>query len=169
MRNRGRKTAIIFAAFCALLFTALPRTLIAQVVTETTNPTSDTLDIRGSKAATWSGGGANVISLQGTVVITADRTRITADSAVIWLSPIPGSVLDEQQADIALIGNASLQQQDVTRSGDQLFVTINVRGKILLTTDERLTQDQSDSPLYHDAALLRPADRFSARFGAGGE
>jgi len=166
----GLKFIICIAAVFCTLFGLAGESARGQIITDTSNATSETIDLRGSRAQTWSNGTDNIIRLEGPVSITADHTQITADNAVIWLTPVPDSILGEQQVDISLLGNANLQQDSITRSGDQLFVTLNVRGAIHLTVADRVTEDQSDSPLYQAASLLRPADHFppgTAPVGSG--
>jgi hypothetical protein len=158
--SRGQKFILAIAAICLTLLPAFQPSARAQILTGTSNTTSETIDMRGSRAQTWSNGTDNIIRLEGPVTITADQTLITTDNAVIWLTPVPNSILGEQQVDIALVGNASLTQGSNVRTGDQLFVTLDVRGAIHLTVADRVTQDMTDSPLYQAACLLRPADHF---------
>jgi lipopolysaccharide export system protein LptA len=165
----GPKFIICIAALFFTLFAFIPTPARAQIITGTSNPTSEYIDLRGTRAQTWANGWDNIIQLQGPVTITADHTRVTADNAVIWLTPVPNSILGEQQVDISLIGNANLQQDTIIRSGDQLFVTLDVRGAIHLTVADRVTEDQSSSPLYQAAALLRPADHFPPGGAPAGE
>ncbi len=160
MPKHGVKIAVLLAAIGAVLPILSPAPTLAQIAAETTNPVSESLDIRTGKAFTWADATSNIAQLTGPVVINADHTRITADNVVMWLTLVPNSVLGEQDVDLSLIGHATVQQQDNTRSGDQMFVTLRIRGSIRLTADDRLTQDQSASQLYKDASLLRPADRF---------
>jgi hypothetical protein len=124
-------------------------------------PPSESLQIRAGRAATWDAGGTNVMELLGApqatggVVIDLDRTHMTADNAVVWLSASVGGQPDEQNVTIALLGHAQLQQPEVTRSGDRLIVSAKVRGKISLTADERIASNDSNSLLYQDALDLR--------------
>jgi hypothetical protein len=149
--------AVLFCSFIA----CFQQPARAQIITGSSNETSETIDLRGSKAQTWSNGTDNIIRLEGPVTITADQTIIAADNSVIWLTPVPNSILGEQQVDISLLGNASVTQDSINRTGDQLFVTLNVRGAIHLTASDRTTEDLTDSPLYQAACLLRPADHFA--------
>lgn len=119
-------------------------------------PPSDYLLINADRASTWTDGPTSVIQVQGPVTIQTDRGKLTADRAVIWLTPLPNTVLDQMRAEIALLGNASLEQQQVVRSGDSLFVTTQVRGTVRITAEQRLAQDLSDSDLYRDASAMRP-------------
>ncbi|HMB94725.1 MAG TPA: hypothetical protein VKK61_01665, partial [Tepidisphaeraceae bacterium] len=136
--------------------TLLPISAFAQY-----QPPSDYLTINADRASTWTDGPTNVVQLQGPVTIQTDRAKLTADRAVIWLTPVPNSVLDEQTAEIALIGNASVEQPQVTRSGDSLYVTTEVQGNIRVTANDRIAQNLSDSDLYHVASALRPLNNVA--------
>ncbi len=165
MPSCGRKLNLCIATalsiLCLLQFDPALIPARAQVVGETSGTSSETIDLHSSRAQTWSNGPDNIIRLEGPVSIKADTAQMSADNAVAWLTAVPNSILGEQQVDIALIGNANLVQDGITRSGDQLFVTLNVRGAIRLTAADRVTQDQSATPLYQAATLLRPADHFA--------
>ena len=114
--------------------------------------TSDNLIVRADRATTWvdpAGAARNVVQLEGNVVIELDRTRMTADRAVVWLSPTRGSLLEEQDAQIALLGNVALDQQNqVQRGGDRLFVTATVRGVVRVTADARDVGNRENSETY---------------------
>src|SRR4051794_40346088 len=122
--------------------------------------TSDNLIIKADRATTWldpQNRGTNIVQLEGNVTIELDRTRMTADRAVVWLAPTKGSLLEEHDAQVALIGNATLDQQNqVQRSGDRLFVTATVRGVVRVTADKRDVGNQENSELYQAAKSLRP-------------
>ena len=147
-----------------LIVSTFPSHAAAQVITDVGSSVSETLDVHAGKGQTWhsgdENGGEDIIRLEGPVFIGADHAVLKADNAVAWFTPVPGSVLGEQRVDVSLVGNASVQQDGNTRSGDALLVTLNVRGAIRLTVDERTTDNRSDSPLYQQAALLRPTDHF---------
>ncbi|MDB5302731.1 MAG: hypothetical protein JWM97_280 [Phycisphaerales bacterium] len=136
---------------CALAFFAAP--VHAQY-----QPPSEKLILTGKSAATWADGPTNIIQLTGPVTIELDRAKLSADGAVVWLSPINQQNLEIQNAQIALIGNARLEetQARTTRSGPSLFVTAQVRGNaIRIIADERIAKDQSRSDLYRQAQALR--------------
>jgi lipopolysaccharide export system protein LptA len=136
----------------ALLALALfPLAVFAQY-----QPPSDYLQISADRASTWTDGPTNVVQLQGPITIQTDRAKLTADRAVIWLTPPANSILDQQRAEIALIGNASVEQPEATRTGDSLYVSTDVRGAIRITANERVSQNLSDSDLFHAASALRP-------------
>lgn len=108
-------------------------------------------------ASTWlDTGETNVIVIDGPVTIVADRVELSAASAVVWIRPSPGEVLDQSRAEIALVGAARMTQGQIEREGERLFVTMNVRGTIRITAAKRVTRNLSTSPLYENALLLRP-------------
>ena len=134
-------------------------------MTDISSAISETLDVHASKAQTWHGGsdenhGDDVVRLEGPVTINADHSLLKGDNAVAWFTPVDNSVLGEQRVDVSLLGAASVQQDGITRSGETLFVTLRVRGAVRLTVDDRTTLDRSDTPLYQQAALLRPTEHF---------
>ncbi|MDP9172919.1 MAG: LPS assembly protein LptD [Planctomycetota bacterium] len=118
--------------------------------------TSEKLLITAKTADTWVDGQNNIVQLRGPVSIEMDDETLTADDAVIWLTPVPGGLLQEQEARIALIGNAVLTARDnhVTRSGPRLLVSSTLRGTIQLTAD-RNARDRSGSNLYRQALSFR--------------
>lgn len=153
-----------FSAIALLLWLVIP---VARVSGQY-QPPSDFLSISGSRASTWTAGSTNVIQLQGPVTIQTDRAKMSADRAVIWLTPLPGTVLDQERAEIALIGNVSLEQQQpqISRSGDALFVTTEVRGTVRLVNTPRSAEDLSETDLFRDASTMRPIQNA---IGARGE
>jgi hypothetical protein len=129
-----------------------------------TQPPSDRLLVDATLAYTWTDGDVDIIQLQGPVNIRLDRMQLQADGAVIWLTAEPGLVIGQERATIALIGNASVKEpvRGITRSGDQLLVSVAVRGDILITAVQCVTGDQSQTPLYAQAAQLRAASAPTA-------
>jgi hypothetical protein len=122
--------------------------------------TSEKLLVSASSAVTWSQDATSIIQLQGAVRIEMDDLTCTADQAVLWLSPEPGGLLGEQQADIVLMGNAVLhsRENNVTRSGDNLIVSAGVRGTIRISSDQPLTSlEESDGAIYRQAQAIRAA------------
>jgi lipopolysaccharide assembly outer membrane protein LptD (OstA) len=120
-------------------------------------PPSEILLIDGKSASTWVSDQVNVIQIDGPVKIELDHATLTASNAVIWLSPAPGAVIEQQRAEIALIGDATIKQRDITRSGDHLLVSAVIRGAgtISITADERLARNLSDSELFKTATHVR--------------
>jgi hypothetical protein len=103
-----------------------------------------------ARATTWTEEGTNVVMLEGPgVAIDLDRTRMTADRAVVWIRPTKGTLLQEQSAEIALLGNYTLDQQgQVRQSGERLLVTAQVRGVVRVTANDRRVGRAENSELY---------------------
>ena len=116
---------------------------------------SDTLAINGDGATTWTDGNTNVIQIQGHVVITTDDATFSADNAVIWIGPKPNAVLDEQLAEISLVGNAKIVNGQATRTNEQLYASEEIRGHITFY-GERMTKDSSNTDTYKQASAMRP-------------
>jgi len=121
---------------------------------------SQWLLITAGSASTRQQGEGSIVEAQENVTIELDRAKLSADSAVIWL---PGSAgpNQPQQAQIALIGHASVAQKGATRSGDRLFVTADVSGTIRLTA-ERQNPPAEPSELYRHAEALRDLTQTAA-------
>lgn len=121
---------------------------------------SDNLVARAKRATTWvdaTNPATNVVQLEGGVRLELDRTTLSADQVVVWLTPVKGAVLEDTEATIALIGNATLEQPgQLARSGDRLLVTATVRGMIRVTADERKVGNLEAGDLYKLAAAMRP-------------
>jgi lipopolysaccharide export system protein LptA len=117
---------------------------------------SEQLQISADTAATWDKAGEQVVSLEGPVKIVLDQATLTAKQAVIWLSRTPGPG-NRDQAQIALIGDAKVVQKDATRSGERLFVTVLVTGKIRFSAEARVDEDRSNTEIYAIAEGLRRA------------
>ena len=117
---------------------------------------SETLLASATTAFTWSHGEATFVELRGNVWIELDNVKCAADDAVIRLTPQPGGLLDEQEAQIVLLGNAQLWATDnhVTRSAPQLLVSMEVRGTPRLIAQARNSRDMSDTPLFLQADAI---------------
>lgn len=134
----------------ALLF-GLPLAAHAQ-----SEAPADQLLIKASKAYTWSSEETSIVQLEGPVTIELDKNKLSAKSAVIWITPLKGTVGDEQRAEIALIGEANLTQPTgIVRGGQRLFVNARLRGDVRLDAP-RLGGDRSASDLYKEAMSMRP-------------
>ena len=128
---------------------------------------SENLLIRGTRAASWNDGPTNILQLDGPATVDLDQTHLSADSAIVWLTPARGSVLQEQRAEIALVGHASLSQPEgVSRSGETLFVTAIIRGTVRVTADRRVVANLSESDLYKRAVTFRPIEPVPTARGA---
>src|SRR5439155_619324 len=73
-------------------------------------PPSDQLIINAPKATTWSEGNTSVIQIDVPVSIELDETKMTARSAVIWLTPLEGALAGQHRVEIVLVGDAKLNQ-----------------------------------------------------------
>jgi lipopolysaccharide assembly outer membrane protein LptD (OstA) len=118
-------------------------------------PSSETLDITASQALTWSQDGAIVMQLSGPLRIEVGGAVLQADSGVIWLSEVETGVFDARRAQIALIGNASIERNGATRTGPNLIATATIRDRVRITANERFSRDASQSELYRTADALR--------------
>lgn len=128
---------------------------------------SERLVINAAVAATWDQDGESIVALEGPVSIELDEATLSARRAVIWLRPEPGrgGQPRRQRAEIALVGDARVTQKDATRSGERLFVTSLVTGRIRFTAEQRIEDDRSDTELYEIAAALRGANVGAAADG----
>ena len=118
-------------------------------------PPTETFKITAEVASTWDAGISHVVQLTGGVSIQTDDATMSAQSAVIWLSPVPGELRGQQRAEIALIGDAKLQHAQASRSGGRLFVTALLRGQPQLSVQRSAIEDASNSDLYRAADELR--------------
>ncbi len=140
---------------------ALPFVVAACVSTARADftQTSEKLLISASSATNWTDGPTNILQLDGPVSIITDDVTCSAKQAVIWFTPMRGGQLQEQQVDIALIGDATLHSSDnhLTRTGPKLLVNLIVRGTIQLSSQAKVAQDLSKSKLFADAKAIRAA------------
>jgi hypothetical protein len=125
---------------------------------------SEQLLISTNTAATWLRDGESVVALDGPVTIELENATLTARQAVIWLRPAPGAG-QGRRAEIALVGDARVVQRDATRSGERLFVTSLVSGRIRFTAESRVEDDRSDTALYETASAMRRAGDGEAPAG----
>lgn len=119
---------------------------------------SENLLITTDRAWTWTEGTVAVVTLEGPVSIRTDDAVLTARRAVVWLSPVPGALLGQQQADVALIGDARVVQGEITQSGERMLVNFIIRGPIRVTAESRTSQNMADSELYRLGLALRPGE-----------
>ena len=152
MRFSGLVIGLIALAVCVAL-AAAPLPVHAQY-----QPPSERLLIRGRTASTWSEDGTDVALVEGPVVIELDRATLSARQAVVWLTPDPENP-DDQRAEVVLLGDAKVDQQDAQRSGERLYVTGAVRGPIRITAEDRQTVNRNTTPLYRTAVAVRRASR----------
>src|SRR5262245_21066443 len=118
-------------------------------------PPSDQLVVNATKAVTWNDGDTTIILIDNPVSIELDETKMSANSAVIWLTPLEGALAGQHRVEIVLVGDAKLDQPNGIRSSSpRLSVTGQVREKVLLNA-ERVGGDRSNSDLYTKAKVLR--------------
>jgi hypothetical protein len=149
VRTRSQNRLIRIAAMLALAGTSAPA--VAQLETP-----SEYLQINADTVQTFAEQNQQVVLSTGPIKIQTDRATFTADSAVIWFSRVEGSVLNRQRAEIALIGQATIIQGSVERSGDRLFVSTIVGGPVRMTVENRQVTDARASDLYKRATDMRP-------------
>jgi lipopolysaccharide export system protein LptA len=119
-------------------------------------PPSEKLILTAKTASTWSKGPTDVVQLDGPLTIELDQARMSADRAVVWMMPASEQDLNVQNVQVALIGNAKVEQASITRSGPRLYAMFQVRGgKISIVADNRIAEDRSGGELYREASNLR--------------
>lgn len=145
------KAAGILAPLCLFL-------LACHSVHAQTQPPSEQLLITTDHAVTWNEGETVIVLADAPVTIETDRSTLRAQRAVLWISPARGGVLEQQNVEIALLGEAQLEQpqSQLSRRGDRLFVTATVRGSIRIVAGNREARESSDSDTYREAMRIRP-------------
>ena len=138
----------------SLLLATRPSLVFGQM-----QPPVDYLHISGADARTWTQGTTQIVLVHGPVNIDLESVHASATSAIIWLTPTSDGVVQQQEAQVALIGSAVVTQDNMQRSGPSLFLDAIVRGDIRLAAppDKRLDLDLSSSPLYQQAAQMKAA------------
>jgi hypothetical protein len=127
---------------------------------ETPQPvTQEYLKIQGQRATKWQDGDTTILDVEGPVSISTDTATMSAQRCVIWLTPVPNTVLGQQHFEVSLLGNAVLTQTQITRSGDRFYASGNVRGdNISVTAEDLTTRDMRNDMGYLDASLMRPIE-----------
>lgn len=122
-------------------------------------PPVDYMHISASDARTWTDGQTQVVLLHGPVDIDLENVHLHANAAVIWLTPDRMGVVMQQQAQIALIGDTVVTEDNMQRTGPKMFINALVRGDIRLDAppDSRLDRDLSNTSLYKQAIAMRLA------------
>ena len=146
--------AITAASAAAFLSASLfcPGVLFAQQY----QPPAQSLNISGTSASTWSAPtGESVVQLDGPVSIDLDHTHLEAKQAVVWIRDVQGGQPGEQAVCVSRLGDALLQQPEIKRTGDRLYVTGRVNGPIRIVAQSRLARDLSGTQTYRDAVALR--------------
>ena len=151
---------------CSVGIALLAPILFSAIAQAQYQAPSQWLLITAGSASTRPQGEGSIVEAQGNVTIELDRAKLSADSAVIWL---PGAATPNQpqQAQIALIGHASVAQKGSTRSGDRLLVTAEVTGSIRLTAQHQDPPSQP-SELFRQAEALRDLTQTAAAAQPGG-
>ena len=137
------------AAACALA--------CAQQVVRADDTPVDYLQVNAPHCQTFTDGDATVVYVDTPLTIETDRVKLSAKSAVIWFTPVEGAALGRQRAEIALIGDAELVQDDVVRTGERLFVSTVVGGSVRLSVGQREAVDLRGSDAFRIASDMRPA------------
>ncbi|MBC7784895.1 MAG: LPS-assembly protein LptD [Burkholderiales bacterium] len=150
-KSRKQSPVLIAALMVLAGFASRPLTAHAQYESPT-----DFLQIDTDTAETFNDGTTQVVYIPTPVTIRTDRATLTAKSAVVWFSTVEGSVLNRQKAEIALIGDAKIEQGAIARSGDRLFVSAVITGPVRLTVETRRANDARQTDLYRTAADMRP-------------
>jgi len=118
-------------------------------------PPSDQLVINAQKAITWDEDSTTVVFVDNPVTIELDETRMNANSAVIWLTPLSGALAGQHRVEIVLVGDAKLDQPNgISSSSPRLSVTGQVRERKILNA-ERVGGNRTSSDLYKQAKILR--------------
>ncbi len=162
--RRGRRIGLALTTWTLVAGHVLPTVwstpspLFAQSTSAAFQSPSETLQLNATSASTWSQGRTSVVQLDGPVSIRLDRQTLTADRAVVWLTPANAILPNQQDAEIVLLGNAEIVSTDTqsTRSGPRLLVSATVRGAIRITAARRAARDLSNGETYQDALALRP-------------
>jgi LPS transport system D len=121
---------------------------------------ADSMLMECAHAQLWTEGTASVIELHRLKGIELPHAKLTGDDAVVWITPSPGGLVDEQQIRIALIGHARLDQAGIVRMDNNLIVTARVSGAIRLI-GERASGADSSSSLYRAATALGEGEPIS--------
>ncbi len=155
MRHSGNSILVLLARLVAALMLCCT-SVVADSTSQPSALPADSLLAKCGGSQVWEQDAVNVAELFGPVSIELDHTNMSADNAVIWINPNPGGPADSHRVQIALIGNARLQQRDVLRLDRRLLVNAVVTGKIELVGDRTVGNDEK-SALYEAAAELRNA------------
>jgi hypothetical protein len=151
------------SVFWVLLLTALPAAAQSQAP-------SEKLDISAKAAFTWSRGGSDVVLLRGPVSVTLDRVTLSADDAVVWLTPIPNAPNGAERAEFELIGHSVVKQTDLaTAIGPERYFTAPVLpGGIKISAPQRVARDMAGDPLFGKAEKSRrdASNRLAGATGA---
>lgn len=145
------KVVGILTSLCLIL-------LACNLVHGQAQPPSEQLLITTDHAVTWNDGETVIVLADAPVTIETDRSTLHANRAVLWISPARGGALEQQNVEVALLGDAQLDQPQaqLTRRGDRLYVTATVRGSIRIVAENREARELADSETYREALRMRP-------------
>jgi hypothetical protein len=175
VRIGGKALALVAAAVVLLAVAAHGAFAQASAAAPTTappttaevpaQPPAASLIITGKEASTWAdrgGSGASIVQVAGPLSIQIDKTTLTARDAVVWIEAVRGerggaaaARPGDEQVTVALLGEATVQRPEMTRSGDRLLVTARVNGPIRIAADDRQPRDLSASATFKAAVTLR--------------
>lgn len=157
MRFSGPRSVAVTIALAILVSFFAARPAPAQYQSP-----ADSISIRADEAATWSEGNTVIIQLDSPATIQTPEATLSAKRAVLWLTPSSSAgaveATQQQRAEIALIGEAKIDQpaEQLRRTGDRLFVTLDLRGPLRITSNRRVAEDRSASEVYQVANDMRP-------------
>lgn len=142
--DRPARAALLAAACLA----AVARVAAAQEAPAT----SDRLRLGGDAASAWNEGTTRVVLIEGRATIRSDDAELSADRAVLWLTPVAAGGYDVK---IALLGNARVVRGDVTREGGELYVTLATRPDVEISVADLASRDRSTNVYFLAGAQLR--------------
>lgn len=163
--GRSRCVGLRGVGMILMTLLALARAADAQTATP-----SEKMSLAAKSASIWTDPTthASVILLKGPVKIEMDDARMSAASAVVWLTSTDPKDPAIQNVAIELMGGVKVEylsadRVEVTRSGPNLLVREQVRTEgITNSADQRVVQDLSKSDLYRQALALRTAATASS-------
>lgn len=118
---------------------------------------ADRMIANSAKAMTWKDELTHVVMLEGPARIELDNNILSADNVVMWITDMPKMVGNPQRVEIALLGNAVLEQPNgIKRTGWRLYVDTLVRGEVRLQAGQRVGGIQEESDLYKQGLEIRP-------------
>lgn len=148
--DNSRKRSIVQAA-ALLVLAGLASRAAAQI-----DAPSEYFQLETDTVQTWNESGTQIVVASTPITIKTERATYSARQAVIWFTRVEGSVLNRQRAEIALIGDAKIEQGAITRSGNRLFASTVIGGPIRVTVENKSVADPKDSDLFKQASEMRP-------------
>ena len=145
------------AAACTSLVLLFNTPVAAQVAPAADNAAvtiSDRVTINGTEAIGWTEGRSRVVLVRGGVSIVTENVTLTAQQAVIWITPLDNGNFG---VEVALIGDATAQQKDSTRQGPELLVRLASRPDIQLVAGALTEREARGEATYLQGLALRQA------------